>query len=140
MAPLPASGPISGSQIASVWQVSATEISIKGVATTASIGGLGSISYSDFYGTGPSSLTAFAMNALNYPKVPLICDQTNFPATRYHDGGGTVPTVGDKIYTTNSTSFPLSDGNYAVRSANGLSVYGAVLDSGDGSVDSIILC
>lgn len=53
---LPASGPISSSQIASVWETAATNISLDGLANSASITvGDTTISMSQFYGTGPQS-------------------------------------------------------------------------------------
>ena len=51
---LPASGPISSSQIASVWETAATNISLNGLKVTASLGfGTTPISMSQFYGTIP---------------------------------------------------------------------------------------
>ena len=53
---LPASGPISSSQIASVWETAATNISLDGLANSASITvGDTTISMSQFYSTGPQS-------------------------------------------------------------------------------------
>ena len=135
---LPASGPISASQMADVWDEASTNISIRGLATSASLSA-GEVAFSDFYGTGPSSCTAFAANAFNTPKVPVLCATTSFPVTRYHNGFGATPTTGDKVFTNPSCTTPLADGTYPAQTAGG-AVFGMELESGDGTLDGIILC
>ena len=100
--PLPSSGPISGSQISAELGTASTNISLGGMADSASF--TAPDAYSDFYGY--SNLTSYTGGAFQ-TGTKFICNST-LNVTYYHDGSGNVPTVGDTIYTN-------SGGNYCYR-------------------------
>jgi len=91
--PLPSSGPISGSQISAELGTASTNISLGGMADSASF--TAPDAYSDFYGY--SNLTSYTGGAFQ-TGTKFICNST-LNVTYYHDGSGNIPTVGDTIYT-----------------------------------------
>lgn len=104
MPALPSSGPISGSQIANALSVSATNISLGGMANSASL--LPPDAYSDFYGY---------FNGTSYTGSPQqsgtkkICNQS-LNTTYYHDGSAAFPTTNDTIYTNSGGTINVGAG------------------------------
>ena len=68
----------------------------------------------------PPSLTAFLRSTNQFPNpcglVPNI--------TAYHDGAGTYPTNGDKVYNTANLTSPLSSGSYLMENNFYISLFG----------------
>lgn len=68
----------------------------------------------------PPSLTAFLRSTDQFPNpcglVPNI--------TAYHDGAGTYPTGGDKVYNTANLTSPLSSGSYLMANNFYISLFG----------------
>ena len=86
----------------------------------------------------PQNLTEF-YTTLNMAKLAFTCDIT-INQTRYHDGSGALPTVGDRVFTNSSGT--TIDAN-AVRGAStvnsGFSTYGFETDS-NGDVTNTQTC
>ena len=94
---LPASGPISGSQISAELGTSATNISLGGMADTASFSAPDA--YSDFYGY--SSLTAIYGTLLTSKFSEDVC--SDFSETElWHNGSNDYPVDGDQVFTDSS--------------------------------------
>ena len=97
---LPASGPISGSQIAAelgLTGITGTNLSLGGMISSSSLSNTNPDSYSEFYGYSNATLTSYTGSAFQNGNK-FICTQT-MNVTLYHDGSSTFPTVGDTIYT-----------------------------------------
>ena len=90
---LPSSGPISGSQISTELGTSSTNISLGGMADSASF--TAPDAYSDFYGF--SNLTSYLGSALQ-SGTKFICTATR-DVTYYHNGSGAFPALGDDVFT-----------------------------------------
>ena len=125
---LPSSGPISGSQISAEVGTAATNISLGGMADSASVGSSFGDKYSDFYGY--SNLTSY-LGSTFQNGTKFICTQTR-GTTFYHDGSSTFPQVGDTIYT-NSGGTTLGVGYSRVN-------FGYDLTNSSGVVTNIYLC
>ena len=108
---LPSSGPISGSQISTELGTSSTNISLGGMADSASF--TAPDAYSDFYGF--SNLTSYLGSALQ-SGTKFICTATR-DVTYYHDGSNASPVFGDIIYTNSGGTTTLGAGNH--RNTNG---------------------
>jgi hypothetical protein len=132
---LPASGPISGSQISAELGTGATNISLGGMADTASFSAPDA--YSDFYGYG--SLTLFYMgNAGTVPKPACSQDADN---AAYHDGAGSLPTTGDIVYTDAAGTTTKGNGTYGVDAVSGSSPSSTItINGGAGSVSQVGSC
>ena len=124
--PLPSSGPISGSQISAELGTASTNISLGGMADSASF--LAPDAYSDFYGDG--SLTSYVASAFQ-SKDKLICSQTQ-NVTFYHNGSNTWPSIGDTVYT-NSGGTTLGIGYSRVN-------FGYILTNSSGVMTNQYLC
>ena len=129
--PLPSSGPISGSQIANELSVAATNISLGGMADSASFSAPDA--YSDFYGY--SNLTSYTGGAFQ-TGTKFICNST-LNVTYYHDGSGTIPTVGDTIYTDSGGTTVIGGGNAGYNRTN---QFGYLLTNSSGVVTNTYLC
>tara|TARA_R100001440_G_scaffold2666_4_gene7392 strand:- start:5912 stop:6397 length:486 start_codon:yes stop_codon:yes gene_type:complete len=133
---LPSSGQISASQInAEVPGRSATaQAPLSGTSSTPQAGSLVKLyatasppvnqsaphAYSEFYGRSFVSLTSFLVGAGIVESGNTACSTLGSSFTYYHDGSGTYPAVGDKVYTNSSGTTPASGGtgtNYAVFAA-----------------------
>lgn len=102
---LPSSGVISGSQIASVWETAATNISLDGLANTASITiGDSIVSMSQFYGTGPQEdyQEYYYYNVGSKFSSTACSNQTN--DVMYYSGSGTTPQAGDHLFDNEDPS------------------------------------
>mgnify|MGYP003642653438 FL=1 len=104
---LPASGPISGSQIAAelgLTGLAATNLSLGGMISSSSLSNTNPDEYSEFYGYSNATLTSYTGSAFQNGNK-FICTQT-MNVTLYHDGSSTFPTVGDTIYTDSGGTTP----------------------------------
>ena len=68
----------------------------------------------------PPSLTAFLRSTSGFPNP---CGSTP-TITAYHDGAGTYPADGDKVYNTPNLSSPLSSGSYLMENNFYISIFG----------------
>ena len=68
----------------------------------------------------PPSLTAFLRSTSGFPNP---CGSTP-TITAYHDGAGTYPADGDKVYNTPNLSSPLSSGSYLMANNFYISLFG----------------
>jgi hypothetical protein len=123
---LPDSGPISGSQISAELGTASTNISLGGMADSASFSAPDA--YSDFYGYG--SLTSYVASAFQLSSK-FICTQTQ-NVTFYHNGSNTWPSIGDTIYT-NSGGTTLGVGYSRVN-------FGYILTNSSGVMTNQYLC
>ncbi len=76
--------------------------------------------YSEFYSKTFASVTAFLVGAGIVEGGNTACSTLGSSFTYYHDGSGTYPAVGDKVYTNSGGTTPASGGtgtNYAVFAA-----------------------
>ena len=113
---LPASGPISSSQVATEFSVSQTNISLSNLGTQLSTpitAGQPVELANDFYGQSASTCTAFTSTSES-SKNPCEGEPES---TLYHNGSGSYPVAGDNVYTDSGCSTALSPGDY--KMANG---------------------
>ena len=101
---LPASGPISGSQIGAELGLSASNLSLGGMIASSSLSNTNPDEYSEFYGYSNATLTSYLGSTFQNGNK-FICTQTQ-NVTFYHDGSGTFPTTGDTIYTDSGGTTP----------------------------------
>ena len=111
---LPSSGIISGSQISAELGTASTNISLGGMADSASF--IAPDAYSDFYGY--ANLTSYTGSAFQ-TGTKFICN-TTLNVTYYHDGGGVLPTTGDTIYTNSGGTTVIGGGNAGYNRINSL--------------------
>jgi len=129
--PLPSLGPISGSQISAELGTASTNISLGGMADSASF--TAPDAYSDFYGY--SNLTSYTGGAFQ-TGTKFICNST-LNVTYYHDGSGNIPTVGDTIYTNSGGTTVIGGGNAGYNRTN---QFGYVRTNSSGVVTNTYLC
>jgi len=129
--PLPSSGPISGSQISAELGTASTNISLGGMADSASF--TAPDAYSDFYGY--SNLTSYTGGAFQ-TGTKFICNST-LNVTYYHDGSGNIPTVGDTIYTNSGGTTVIGGGNAGYNRTN---QFGYLRTNSSGVVTNTYLC
>jgi len=132
---LPASGPISGSQIAAELDVEAVNISLGGMADTASFSAPDA--YSDFYGY--SSLTAFTVTSTTSKLYEDSCGIAT-SITYYHDGDFGIPGNGDIVYTDSAGTTFASWSAYKGFGEEGDSFSAGRINVGTGVVYSAVLC
>jgi hypothetical protein len=110
--PVPSSGPISFTVIAeNLDPVPPTPYSLRSMSSAAGFETPDSVS--EFYGYGPGGgLTLFFRSAQESGDPAGTCfTQCDIP--QYHNGTGTLPTVGDIVYNDSGGTDPLqSGGNY----------------------------
>ena len=128
---LPASGPISGSQISAELGTASTNISLGGMADSASF--TSPDAYSDFYGY--ANLTSYTGGAFQ-TGTKFICSST-LTVTYYQDGGGILPTTGDTIYTNSGGTTVIGGGNAGYNRTN---QYGYIRTDSSGVVTNGYLC
>jgi hypothetical protein len=129
--PLPSLGPISGSQISAELGTASTNISLGGMADSASF--TAPDAYSDFYGY--SNLTSYTGGAFQ-TGTKFICNST-LNVTYYHDGSGNIPTVGDTIYTNSGGTTVIGGGNAGYNRTN---QFGYLRTNSSGVVTNTYLC
>jgi hypothetical protein len=124
---LPASGPISSSQVATEFSVSQTNISLSNLgtqlATPISAGSEVELA-TDFYGQSGVTLTSFGMQDPTEPagSAASACSEGGTGGTGYHDGSGTYPVANDNVYSDSSGTTALSDGFYRIDSGQSINV------------------
>ena len=110
---LPASGPISGSQIATelgITGVAATNLSLGGMISSSSLSNTNPDEYSEFYGYSNVTLTAFTSSA-SQGGSKFICNQS-LNTSYWHNGSGVAyPGVGDTIYTNSGGTATIGGGS-----------------------------
>ena len=108
---LPASGPISGSQIATELDVGATNLSLSGMIASSSISDTNPDQYSEFYGY--ASRNSKLRHASTVGKPAIVCSFSGFTfnVPVYYSGS---LKVGNIVYTSISGSEVLANGNYAI--------------------------
>jgi len=142
---LPSSGQMAMTAVATEFSVSLTNISLSNLGTKLSepITAGQPVELADnFYGQSAVTLSAFgnfeAPGGGGFESAGDACSEAaeGIAITRYHDGTGTTPVNGDKVYETNSTSDPLEDGYYAFNAGrSNFSYYVS-----DGEVSSRTVC
>lgn len=115
---LPASGPISGSQIATelgITGFSATNLSLGGMISSSSLSNTNPDEYSEFYGYSNATITGFTGSAFQGGSK-FICNQSiNTPY--WHNGSGAAyPVVGDTVYTNSGATTALGAGHVKANS------------------------
>ena len=137
---LPASGPISGSQISAELGTSAANISLGGMADSASF--FAPDAYSDFYGFS-SLKSAFRYNG-TVGKPVFECDISRAMTTQFwHNGSSFLPANGDTCYlSTNTSGFKLPNGNYSITGVSYTGTPTSIITiSGNlGVISAAILC
>ena len=136
---LPASGPISGSQISAELGTSAANISLGGMADSASFSAPDA--YSDFYGFS-SLKSAFRYNG-TVGKPAFECSISRAITFQFwHSGSNPLPANGDTCYTSASGGFVLPNGNYSIAgtsyTGNPMSVI--TITGGSGVISAATLC
>ena len=118
---LPASGPISSSQVATEFSVSQTNISLSNLGTQLStpitVGQPVNLATS-FYGQSASSCTSFASSESPARGGAEEACELAAGATYYHNGSGSYPVAGDIVFGNSSCSVFLSSGAYKMGSGN----------------------
>ena len=119
---LPASGPISGSQIATelgITGVAATNLSLGGMISSSSLSNTNPDEYSEFYGYSHATLNTFTGSA-SQPKSKFICDQSLNTGYWFNNIGSAYPTVGDTIYTNSGGTATIGGGSAGYVKQNSL--------------------
>tara|TARA_B110000503_G_scaffold100985_1_gene151007 strand:- start:390 stop:809 length:420 start_codon:yes stop_codon:yes gene_type:complete len=137
---LPASGPISGSQIATELDVEAVNISLGGMFASSSLSATDPDAYSEFYGY--KSRTVVQRYGSTIAKPSLACN-SNYGYTIgvwYVSTTGPID-VGNYCYTTKTGTTVLADGNYAIGSGlNSTPTYVITIANGTGYVSTLLIC
>ena len=133
---LPASGPISMSQVAAEFDSEVgANMSLSASAANLSTPVASNIFLAaSFYGQSAVTLTAFSVNTnsgTSYASTPAgageACENMSegggTPATYYHDGSGTLPTTGDMVYTNSGGTTTPDDGLYGAVSGRATSTF-----------------
>tara|TARA_R110001599_G_scaffold68249_5_gene192401 strand:+ start:3280 stop:3726 length:447 start_codon:yes stop_codon:yes gene_type:complete len=133
---LPASGPISMSQVAAEFDSEVgANMSLSASAANLSTPVASNIFLAaSFYGQSAVTLTAFSVNTNSgesYAATPAgageACENMSegggTPATYYHDGSGTLPTTGDMVYTNSGGTTTPDDGLYGAVSGRATSTF-----------------
>ena len=118
---LPASGPISGSQIAAelgITGIAASNLSLGGMISSSSLSNTNPDEYSEFYGYSNVTLTSFT-GSPSQPKSKFICNQS-LNTSYWHNGSSAYPTVGDTIYTNSGGTATIGGGSAGYVKLNSL--------------------
>lgn len=109
---LPASGPISGSQIATelgITGVAATNLSLGGMISSSSLSNTNPDEYSEFYGYSNVTLTSFT-GSPSQGGSKFICNQS-LNTSYWHNGSSAYPTSGTTIYTNSGGTATIGGGS-----------------------------
>ena len=118
---LPASGPISGSQIAAelgITGIAASNLSLGGMISSSSLSNTNPDEYSEFYGYSHATLTSFT-GSPSQPKSKFICNQS-LNTSYWHNGSSAYPTVGTTIYTNSGGTTTIGGGSAGYVKQNSL--------------------
>ena len=119
---IPASGAISMSMLATEFSASqTTNVSLRGLASELSTPVTSNIfEAASFYGQSGVTLSTFGnfengSGAASFSDAEGACTEASegVANTRYHNGTGTTPANGDKVFKTNSTGDPIGNGFFA---------------------------
>ena len=108
--PLPGSGTISISEIATFYEGGTEDLSLSALSENLEPQPEGNIKMSLFYSS--SSCTAFS--GTEESRFACELEPEN---TYYHNGSGEYPVTGDTVYTDSSCEDTLAGGNYAMRNS-----------------------
>ena len=144
---LPASGPISMSQVAAEFDSEVgANMSLSASAANLSTPVASNIFLAaSFYGQSAVTLTAFSVNTnsgTSYASTPAGAGQAcenmseggGTPATYYHDGSGTLPTGGDMVYINIAGTTTPDDGLYGAVSGRATLTF--TTENGESSLQS----
>ena len=126
--PLPGSGTISISEIATFYEGGSSNISLQSLASNLEPEPEANIAMSLFYTS--SSCTSFAWNSEGAEEPEEACEY-NPSETAYHNGSGTYPVAGDTVYTNSSCTTVAEANAYKMGSGN------VVIIGGSGVVSEI---
>tara|TARA_B100000768_G_C11235635_1_gene357124 strand:+ start:878 stop:1279 length:402 start_codon:yes stop_codon:yes gene_type:complete len=129
---LPTSGIISGSQIAAelgLTGLTGTNLSLGGMIESSSLSNTDPDKYSEFYGY--ADLTFFLASSIQ-SGTKFICTQSR-NQSRYYDGTGALPAVGDIVYTNSGGTTVLLSGYSRAGS-------GYFLTNSSGVVTNLYFC
>ena len=118
---LPASGPISGSQIATelgITGVAASNLSLGGMISSSSLSNTNPDEYSEFYGYSHATLTSFT-GSPSQGGSKFICNQS-LNTSYWHNGSSAYPTVGTTIYTNSGGTTTIGGGSAGYVKQNSL--------------------
>ena len=136
---LPTSGPISGSQISTELGLVPGNISLGGMADSASFSAPDA--YSDFYGFS-SLKSAFRYNG-TVGKPAFECSISRAITTQFwHNSSNPLPAIGDTCYTSATGNNYLGNGNYSIQntSYNGTPMSVITISGGSGVISQATLC
>ena len=138
---LPASGPISGSQIATEVDVETFNISLSGMYNTSSLTTKSTnFAYSNFYGYAHVTLTAFTVTSTTAKFSDDVCNIAT-SITYYHDGDFDTPGNGNIVYTDSAgTTFAQWTAFKGFGGTVGDSFSAGRVYTGTGVVYSAVLC
>lgn len=109
---LPASGPISGSQIATelgISPFSQVNLSLGGMISSSSLSNTNPDEYSEFYGYSHATITGFTGSA-QQGGAKFICNQSLNTPYWHNSSFSAYPTVGDTVYTNSGATTTLGAG------------------------------
>ncbi len=135
---LPSSGPLSGSQIAAELSAASINISLGGMADSASF--LAPDKYSDFYGYSAGTVNSGLRTSGTYKKPAFGCSQTTattFYWTKPNGGSSNTAQVNDTCYTNSGATTTLGAGNYGQGIFNATQV---ITVNSSGVVTALYLC
>ena len=118
---LPASGPISGSQIAAelgITGIAASNLSLGGMISSSSLSNTNPDEYSEFYGYSHATLTSFT-GSPSQGGSKFICNQS-LNTSYWHNGSSAYPTVGTTIYTNSGGTTTIGGGSAGYVKQNSL--------------------
>ena len=114
---LPASGPISGSQIGAELSLLPQNLSLGGMISSSSLFTTTNQEYSEFYGYS-AALNDFT-GSLSQIKNRQICNQS-LVTSYWHNGSSAFPVVGDTIYTNSGGTATIGGGSAGYVKLNDL--------------------
>jgi len=136
---LPASGPISGSQIYfELFGTNPNNASLGGMIDSSSLSGTNPDAYSDFYSY--SALTTFWRSSFTAKSSSTACAYS-VSIQLWHDGSFGFPVTGDTVYTNPSGTTTASWSAFAgIRSTSSGTALGALRINVNGTVHTSDLC
>ena len=135
---LPASGPISGSQIATELDVEAANISLSGMIDSSSLSPTNPDQYSEFYGYASRVSELRYSNTVTKPAFACNVSYSYTVAFYYLAAG--LSLRGKTAYTSPSGSGVLANGNYAVGTGTGTPSFIMTIIGGTGEIDGTEDC
>jgi hypothetical protein len=138
---LPASGPISGSQIwAEINGGANTNLSLNGMFASSSLENEGIDAYSEFYGYQSRTLVTRYSSTIAKPSFGCVSNYSYAVAVWYVSTAGPID-VGNYCYTTKTGTTVLANGNYAIGSGlNSTPTYVITIANGTGYVSTVLIC